>query len=77
MLRDIEFARLYLDSKGIKNYHMSVDKDLIIEKNWFKTKILDIDWKSQDKAPDTVHPGIQTHKIVAQEIFEYTQGLNI
>ncbi len=77
MLRDIEFARLYLDSKGIKNYHMSVGKDAIIEKNWFKTKILDIDWQSQDKAPDKVHPGIQTHKIVAQKIFELTQGFQL
>ena len=81
MQRDIEFARLYLDSKGIKNYHMSVCKDLIVEKNWFKTKILDIHWrkiKSQrKKGLDKLHPGIEAHQIVAQKVFELTQGLKI
>lgn len=83
MQRDIEFARLYLDSKGIKNYHMSVKKELIFNnpKSWFKTKILDVNWKKikaeQEKGLDGLHPGPKAHQIVAGKVFELTKGLTI
>tara|TARA_B100001094_G_C18109603_1_gene760379 strand:- start:685 stop:1320 length:636 start_codon:yes stop_codon:yes gene_type:complete len=83
MQRGIEFSRLYLDSKGIKNYHMSVTQSLVLDnpKSWFKTKILDVNWKKlkagQEPGLDGLHPGIKAHQIVAEKVFELTQGLTI
>ena len=84
MHRDIEFTRLYLDSKGIKNYHMTAminNENNIGVYNWFNTKILDVDVqeiKDQNQlACDKHHPGTKAHQIVAEKVFELTKGLNI
>lgn len=83
MHRDIELARLYLDSKGIKNYHMTAMKSpsSIGGYSWFNTKILDVDVqeiKDQNQlASDKHHPGTKAHQIVAEKVFELTKGLNI
>tara|TARA_Y200000002_G_scaffold344230_1_gene317311 strand:- start:533 stop:1249 length:717 start_codon:yes stop_codon:yes gene_type:complete len=79
MLRNIQFAKLYLDTKQIKNYHMTLSYDQYTYK-WFDTDLLPIDWqKIKDEnpyAPDNQHPGSQAHQIVAQEVFKLTQGLS-
>jgi len=83
MHRDIELARLYLDSKEIKNYHMTAMKSpsSIGGYSWFNTKILDVDVQEiKDKnqlACDKHHPGTKAHQIVAEKVFELTKGLNI
>ena len=84
MHRDIEFTRLYLDSKGIKNYHMTAminNENNIGVYNWFNTKILDVDVqeiKDQNQlASDKQHPGTKAHQIVAEKVFELTKGLKI
>lgn len=83
MHRDIEFAKLYLNSKGIKNYHMTamnLNNNNIGGYSWFNTKILDVDvQKTKDQnqlASDNHHPGTKAHQIVAEKVFKLTEGLS-
>ena len=79
--RCIHYANLYLNSKNLKNYHLTVNNDLIHEHPFFNTPMLPVDYMSiiQDprnpKALDNDHPGEQTHRRLAEKLWHLTLGL--
>jgi hypothetical protein len=75
------FAKLYLDNKKLKNYHLSVDPYESLPNvmpNWNMVNFSQIDlsmisyWmpKALDVANGSPHPGPEAHQIVATGLFE-------
>jgi hypothetical protein len=75
------FAKLYLDNKNLKNYHLSVNPEefcLKVMPVWNAVDFVDINltfissWtpKALDIANNGGHPGPEAHQIVAIELIE-------
>lgn len=79
--RNIKFAKLYLDSIGIKSYHATVIDEKHQNKKWFDISLLDIGIrnyiKSNTRALDGLHPGQDAHHKIANEFWNKTNGLKI
>jgi len=74
----INFAKLFLDTHGIKNYHFTCDNDLVLNKApvWNCTNFTLPDALSgnmPDKALDNQHPGPITHSTMASQMHNYIQ----
>ena len=77
----INFIKNYLDSKDIINHHYTCHEATkgfnLREPNWSIVKIPNIRFSFLDKALDNVHPGIESQKQLAKEIYEdITVGAN-
>ncbi len=79
--RNIKFAKLYLDSIGIKSYHTTIIDEEYKNKKWFDISLLDIGIrnyiKSNTRALDGLHPGQEAHHKIANEFWNKTNGLKI
>lgn len=79
--RNIKFAKLYLDSIGIKSYHTTIIDEEYQNKKWFDISLLDIGIrnyiKSNTRALDGLHPGQEAHHKIANEFWNKTNGLKI
>lgn len=74
----IDYANLYLNNKGIKNYHAACSS--IESQNWMSIDntnnhplLLDINYPELqliDKGSDNAHPGIKAHSAIADAFYK-------
>ena len=73
----INFAKLFLDTHGIKNYHFTCDNRLLQMAppvwNCANVTIPDGSKHNVDVALDNQHPGPMSHSIIASQIHNYIQ----